>query len=218
MKVFLQKIRRKFIFNFSNPKTRFTEIYKTNYWSSEESISGPGSELEKTESIRKLLPIILKKYNVESFLDLPCGDFLWMKHINLNGINYIGGDIVDELIINNNKKYKERNINFRVLNLIDDDLPEVDMILVRDCFIHLSENLILKTIKNLKRSKIKYLLTNNFSGFSPNQNIKTGTFRRVNFNIAPYHLSQPLEIFEETEHFSETFGSKELVIYKISDL
>ena len=28
-------------------------------------------------------------------LDVPCGDFRWMAHVDLSGIIYIGGDIIE---------------------------------------------------------------------------------------------------------------------------
>lgn len=37
---------------------------------------------------------MLKKYSIKSILDIPCGDFSWMKKIELDGIEYIGADIV----------------------------------------------------------------------------------------------------------------------------
>ncbi|MCC7526592.1 MAG: hypothetical protein IT250_17340 [Chitinophagaceae bacterium] len=132
-----EKYYYKFIFNFTSTKKRFSTIYEKNFWSSDESLSGPGSDLGNTITIRKELPGILKKYEVKTFLDLPCGDFHWMKILDLNGINYIGGDIVNKLIDSNKLKYgKLPNVKFEVLDLINDSLPEADMVMVRDCFIH----------------------------------------------------------------------------------
>jgi hypothetical protein len=37
-------------------------------------------------------------------LDIPCGDFNWMKLLNL-GVDYIGADIVGELIAENRRRF-----------------------------------------------------------------------------------------------------------------
>ena len=60
-------------------KETFTEIYTENLWASAESKSGTGSELRNTEVLRQELSVLLKKYKIQSMLDIPCGDFNWMK-------------------------------------------------------------------------------------------------------------------------------------------
>jgi hypothetical protein len=218
MKAKLKNLYYRFLFNFTSPKTRFTQIYKDNYWTSKESISGPGSDLDNTVTVRKELPQIFIDYKVKTFLDLPCGDFHWIKLIDLSNIHYIGGDIVDDLIKKNLEKYKAPNLEFKVMDLIKDPLPKVDMIMVRDCFIHLSNPLISKALANIKASGSTWLLTNSFVDMKENINIKTGTWRRVNFDIAPFNLPKPVVSWEEKEHFNKVAGRKFLVLYKIADL
>lgn len=60
---------------------------------------GHGSNLKQTQEIINQLPNIFKQHGVHSILDLPCGDYNWMKHVDLSDINYIGGDIVPKLLI-----------------------------------------------------------------------------------------------------------------------
>lgn len=214
-----EKYFYKFIFNFTSTKKRFTTIYEKNFWSSDESISGPGSNLENTVTIRRVMPEVLKKYEIKSFLDLPCGDFHWMKLIDLDGIKYIGGDIVQKLIEANKLKYGgNENIQFRTIDLIKDSLPPVDMLMVRDCFIHLSNDLVLKSLDNIKRSNIKYLLTNSHPDMQVNKNIKTGTWRRINMSLEPFNLKSPVEVWEETEHFNPKEGKKVTALYKIDEM
>ena len=102
---------RKKIFSHKTLKDRFTYIYSSNYWPSKESVSGPGSEIENTKNIRKELIKFIQKYNIKIFLDIPCGDFNWIKNIINKNIKYIGGDIVKELIDRNNKKFSQIQYN-----------------------------------------------------------------------------------------------------------
>ncbi|MBL0073989.1 MAG: hypothetical protein IPP34_20200 [Bacteroidetes bacterium] len=85
----------------------FTEIYRSKHWKSTDNVSGPGSELKQTETLIRELNVLFKNLNIGSVLDLPCGNFHWMQKVNLSKIKYIGGDIVEDLIISNKKKYQE---------------------------------------------------------------------------------------------------------------
>ncbi|TRZ51624.1 MAG: hypothetical protein D4S01_04355, partial [Dehalococcoidia bacterium] len=69
-----------------------------------ESVSGYGSELQNTEEIRQALPHIISKYSIRSIVDVPCGDWNWMQKVELD-VNYIGLDIVPDMVVANNKAY-----------------------------------------------------------------------------------------------------------------
>src|SRR5215467_8744490 len=83
----------------------FTRIYARNSWGDAESRSGTGSNIARTELLRARLTRLLKDLGVRSILDLPCGDFNWMRLTELPGIEYIGGDVVSPLIEQNNSLY-----------------------------------------------------------------------------------------------------------------
>ena len=76
---FLKGIRLKKL----GKKEVFREKFINNLWGSDESVSGPGSSIMQTESIRSVLPGLLESLRVKVLLDAPCGDFHWMKMINL---------------------------------------------------------------------------------------------------------------------------------------
>ncbi len=84
----------------------FTRHYRRNFWGSNESRSGPGSELQSTENIRRSLPDLIQNFGVRRLLDVPCGDFNWMQHvISTTNVEYIGGDIVKELVETNQRMW-----------------------------------------------------------------------------------------------------------------
>ena len=113
-------------------KTVFDTIYETNKWNSKESISGVGSTLKKTQAIRKVLPTFLKEKEIVKLLDVPCGDFNWMKEVDLGETHYIGGDIVEDLVNKTREKYANEKREFIKIDLVADELPQADAILVRD--------------------------------------------------------------------------------------
>jgi hypothetical protein len=65
----------------SNYKEVFSNIYDTYGFGSEESHSGHGSTLIQTENIRDEIKKIVKEKNIKSVVDIPCGDFNWMREI-----------------------------------------------------------------------------------------------------------------------------------------
>jgi SAM-dependent methyltransferase len=202
--------------NASN-KGMFTLIHDKNLWNEQESVSGPGSSTSATKNIRDALPELFQKFQIKSVLDIPCGDFNWMQHVDLSGIHYIGADIVDELIYKNNQAFAGSNINFQVLDLINDPLPKSDLVLCRDGLVHLPYKEIFKTIRNIKNSGSKYFLTTSFTEKEFNMDIGSRYWRPVNFQIKPFNLVEPLMTIRENETDIE-FRDKSLCLWKVEDL
>ena len=199
--------------------TVFNDIYEKGAWGSNESVSGPGSELKHTEMLRKELPGFLKKHNITTFLDAPCGDFNWMKEIELPVEKYIGGDIVEELIKNNDQCYTNEQCSFQVIDLTSTPLPDVDMIFCRDCLVHLSFEMIQKVFANLRASNITYLMTTTFPGRDKNVDIVTGAWRPLNFQSAPFSFPEPIdEIKEFSMEEGGKFIEKTMALWRIKDL
>lgn len=178
-------------------KSVFNAIYRHRTWDDSESISGPGSNLKQTEGLRAELPGLLAKLKTTSLLDAPCGDFNWMRETKLDLENYIGADIVPDLIAENRKKFGTSNRSFVVLDLTTDVLPRVDVIFCRDCLVHLSHKNVTAALKNFKRSGSKYLLTTTYPGVQENHNIATGGWRPLNLQLSPFHLPEPDALVDE---------------------
>lgn len=176
---------------------QFTDIYVRRYWGSSESASGGGSNASSTRVIREALPLVFAKKGIKSLLDAPCGDYHWMRSIDLRGIEYTGGDIVALLIEENRKKYQRPGIFFVHLDVIHDSLPAADLVLCRDCLVHLPLADATKALRNIARSGSKWLLTTTFTARSENKEIAPGKWRPLNLQIAPFHLPDPDELINE---------------------
>lgn len=195
----------------------FTEAYLKNVWNSAESASGTGSTLKQTETLRALLPQLLAELNVKTLLDAPCGDFNWMKEVNLNLEKYIGVDIVEPIISENNRKYSRADREFIALNIITDALPSADLILCRDVFIHHRYRDIFKTVENFKRSGAKHLLTTTFPARSNEELEIEGLFRPINLQAAPFNFPMPVKLIDE--HCTEVgYEDKSLGLWLLSSL
>jgi hypothetical protein len=142
-----------------------------------------------------------------------------MKTINFDKIKYIGGDIVEDLINKNKALYSSENRSFINIDITRDNLPDVDLIFVRDCLVHLNDSLIFDFIRNLKKSNIKYLLTTNFPLTNYNYNITTGNWRPINLYKKPYNFPKEIDIlWEETSEGGDQYPDKSLFLFDVSKI
>ena len=187
-------IKSKFI-NKKKLKDRFLIIYKNNYWDNSETVSGPGSTLKTTVNLRKKLKKVIKKYNIKSIFDAPCGDCNWIEKIIKNSrIRYIGADIVNDIIVKNKKKFDDKKITFKRMDLTKEKIPKADLFICRDFLFHLSYEDIYIFLKNLKKSNSKYLLISshykNEKIKNINKDIHSGDFRKIDIFQPPFNFNK----------------------------
>ena len=187
----------------ANRKRVFKKAYDDNLWGSKCSASGPGSSLDATESLRNSLPSILKSIGARSILDIPCGDFQWMKSVPLGIEEYIGADIVHALIEKNHKDFGHRGLTFVQLDLLSDPLPTTDVMFCRDCMVHLSFHDINRALANIRRAKPRYVLLTTFPHHQWNEDTVTPYWRALNLQIQPFNFPKPLTLIKD---FSDSQG------------
>jgi SAM-dependent methyltransferase len=202
-------------------KDIFTKIYDNNYWRGSESVSGTGSSLEQTQHLRIELEKLISEFNINSILDIPCGDFHWMKNFALiENIKYTGGDIVDQIISSNTENYKKDNVDFQVLDITQDQLPSCDLIIIRDCLVHFNFDKIEETFNNLKNQNYKYALITSFTQRESNPEIdQIGEWRPLNLQKPPFKLTEPLKVINEkcTENNGD-YNDKSMCLWSKEDL
>jgi len=176
----------------------FSKIYLNSFWKSKESRSGSGSDVDKLQNYSKNLNIFFNQYKINSMLDVPCGDFLFMnKFLKDKKINYKGGDIVKEIIENNKKKYGQ--YEFKKFDITKDlEKDYFDVLHVKDCLFHFSFNDIWKSLENIVKYNTKYtLITTHNSLLLKNLEIKTGDFRYLDLEKKPLYFPKPIyKIYE----------------------
>lgn len=202
-------------------KEKFRLIYKTRYWKEggEGSKSGAGSDMRATDNIRKSLPEFLKKFNIRSMLDIPCGDFYWMSTLNLHNVDYIGADIVPEMIRDNNERYARKNLKFKVMDLVDDSLPDCDLIFSRDCLVHLLDEQVQSVIDNVRQSNAKFFATTMYADIDKNKLSKeSDRWRPLNLTLEPFYLPEPFEILDDSWPENPVDVCKKIAVWRIQDL
>jgi len=194
-------------------ETVFTEIYHNNIWNDPESISGRGSTLARTAVVRAALPSLLRDLDTRVLLDAACGDFNWMQHVRLDVIKYIGVDIVPELIADNLERYGSECRTFVQLDISRHRLPRTDVILCRECMIHLSYASIKRMIANFRKSGAKYLICTTHTTVSENLDCPDGGWRSINLQIEPFNFPSPIQLIVEDPEMGKCLG-----VWRLADL
>jgi hypothetical protein len=198
---------------------RFSQIFTTNLWTGG-SRSGLGSELTATTGVRAELPALLTALDARTLLDLPCGDFGWLSTVPLD-LEYIGGDIVTSIIAENTRRYGGAGTRRRFLrlDLTTDPLPRADVVLCRDCLVHLSFANIARAFDNLWRSGSTYLIATTFLEHEQNEDIEDGDWRLLNLTRPPLNLPLPeMVLLEGCLEGDGAYADKALGVWRMGDL
>jgi SAM-dependent methyltransferase len=174
-------------------KQVFDQIYTRGVWlehSDRRTRSGSGSELDATKQVRHQLPGLLTSLGARSLLDVGCGDFTWMQHVDL-GVEYIGIDIVQSVISANQNTFASPARHFYCIDAVGDPLPPADVVLCREILFHLSLADIKRLVNNVKRSGAQYLIATSDNCTAFNANIRTGDYRPLNLQRRPFHFPRP---------------------------
>jgi glycosyltransferase involved in cell wall biosynthesis len=196
----------------------FEDIYQKNVWGNSESHSGHGSSASATRFLRTALSQLLSDLGVKSMLDVPCGDFNWMRLLDLP-VDYFGADIVPQLIEANQRKYSRPGRAFTLLDVVKDPLPNSDLVFSRDLLVHLSEQDIRSALANIIESGAKYLVATTFTSRDKNVDIETGQWRPLNLQRPPFSFPPPLRLINERcEEGDGLWADKCLGVWDINDL
>jgi len=203
-----------------NVRQRFSEFYRANVFGGRESRSGEGSSLEQTAQIREQMPKLLKEIGARTFLDAPCGDLNWMRHVDLGMEQYLGIDVVAELIADNRRRYGNDSRRFSCVDLVEGIPPAADVVFCRDCLVHLSFEQAKRVLQNFKRSGSRYLLTTTFVERPENVDLDgQDVWRTLNLQLPPFNFPRPLKLINENcTEYGGAYSDKCLGLWRLSDL
>jgi hypothetical protein len=199
---------------------RFERIEQTNLWGAASSVSGLGSEDTATAAIREALPSLLQRLGARSLLDAPCGDAGWIGRVKLE-LDYIGIDIVPSLIEANNRRVADGELagRFLVADITRDALPRADLILCRDCLVHLSFQNIARVTARFRESGAHFVLVTTFPEWEHNRDCEDGDWRALNMTKAPFDWPAPRELIDERcEEGDGGWRDKSLGLWRLDEL
>lgn len=199
-----------------DPREIFRYYFERNLFGDAESLSGTGSTLAATKTLRAALPQVLRDCNVRRLLDVPCGDFNWAKEIDWGRTRYLGADIVSDLIERNRELYGAEGREFTSLDLLSDPIPDCDFILCRDLFIHFPNASVQTALQNISSSNARHLLTTHYTGVTSNRDIKLGSFRPLNLERPPFDLPPPRQIIRDDDYL-KSWG-RTMALWRVEDL
>ena len=147
--------------------------------------------MEYTKNIRVQLVKIIKELKIQRVLDLSCGDWHWMKEIKDELPNYIGIDVVNEMIEVNKSQYESNNIQFKKGDMFDElkklSNRDVDLIICRQTLEHLPSDYVEQVLTEIKRVS-KYALITSVNTTTSNETITMDGYysRPINLDESPY--------------------------------
>lgn len=197
----------------------FTISFRNRLFGGRESASGCGSDLAPTAIIRQEIPKLLKEISATTVLDAACGDFHWMKEVDLPVDKYIGVDIVSVIIENDVRLYcSPQRRTFVRADITTDHLPQADLILCRDCLVHLPLGLGRAAVLQFVASGSSYLLATTFTGCITNSEIVAGSWRALNLELPPFNFPKPLKLINEQYRQYGGAPDKCLGLWKLATL
>ena len=174
------------IFQSKSPRQIFSEIYSKAMWGkvkdSDNFSSGHGSHLSThVEPYVTAVAEFFQSFAApKDIVDLGCGDFNVGRQIRPYCANYVACDVVPSLIERNKGKFRQLDVDFRCIDIIEDSLPEGNVVIIRQVLQHLSNDHIHKVVGKL--FGYKYLILTEYipeGGFIPNIDQPTGRFSRL---------------------------------------
>ena len=165
----------------------FERIYRNDEWNGG---SGPGSLPLVNRPYVRFLEAFLRRNHVRTVVDLGCGDWQFSRRVDWADASYLGLDVVPHILERNRQLYGSPSVQFAASPSSAGQLPEADLLIIKDVFQHLSNDAVLDYVNVF--SKFRYVLVTNCFKKSLhllNTDIPDGGFRPVDLRRPPFGLT-----------------------------
>ena len=220
----ISRIRR-WPYRSGNPSTVFSHVYSNSVWGKSDTFDSgtgsrvPGQYLDYVEHVTEFLASLPAKPDV---VDLGCGDFNIGKQIRPYAARYVACDVVPDLIARNREMYRDLDVEFRVTDITSQDVPDGDIVIVRQVMQHLSNGLVARVLDQLGKYQYAIITEHVPDGeFEPNADILTGPYTRMTVGsgldlLAPPFSLQAIDIRELTRVNADEGGIITTTVYRMS--
>ncbi len=202
----------------TTPAEVFASFHRAALARVDDSLSGPGSSIAQTAALRSALPALLRALGVSSMLDAGCGDHRWLAEVDLRDVDYVGMDIVPDLVARNAARGLVRR-RFVAGDFTADPLPRADLVLARDTLGHYDLARGLAALRNIAASGATWLLATTFPARMVNEETALGGWRPLNMTLTPFGFPAPSRLLDErcTEN-GGLYRDKALGLWRIANL
>lgn len=146
--------------------------------------SGDGSGVEYTAGYRAFLEKYMRDHDVESVLDVGCGDWQFSKLVDWGNRLYVGYEVVDQLV----RRLNDENVS--TLRYFTNTMPGMmtrfDLIIIKDVMIDLPNDEITSMMLTLPKAS-HFLLVNDYAP-PPNADCARGGYRALDLTAPPFGL------------------------------
>ncbi len=161
----------------------FERIYEGKAWGQG---SGPGSSPANTIEYRAFISRFIEANSVRSVTDLGCGDWQFSRFLDWSGVEYLGLDVVPEIVERNRSYFGRPNLRFEVFASLE-ALPGGDLLLSKEVLQHLPNSMIAEYLSAIRQKYRFALLTNSSEPTNlVNGDIQPGGFRPVRLQNPPF--------------------------------
>lgn len=159
------------------------------------------------------LPGLPARLGARSLLDAPGGDLRWLA--DLPGVAVLGVDVAPAVV----GRARATGGDFRLGDLTCDPRPRAEIILCRDCFVHLSFAKLARAIANFRASGATWPLTTTSTGWRDDTDCTDDDWRALDLTRAPFNWPASLVVLDQA--YIEGDGSwadKALGLWRLGDL
>jgi len=170
-------------------KSIFEHIYNTGSWGEG---SGPGSLRSALTAYKSFVQRMIALYRPQSVLDLGCGYFA--PYADMDWPDYTGLDVASAPIEANKRDYAGPSRRFEQRDWMEGELPNADLVLVKDVLQHWPDDLVRRGLQRLSACN-RVIITNSviLGQSAVNTDIELGGCRPLNLLLPPFSLPRPTD-------------------------
>lgn len=174
------------------------------------SVNSAASSPMRTNHLVEALPMMLRRYGIQTMLDVPCGDCIWIQRCDLTSLySYIGMDLIES---KHWSRIRKDNMAFRTANLLTiKRLPRMDLIMSRDFLYCLPTEWILLVINKFRDSGSQFLLATTYPGAPNDFEYIPGEYRWEGYMERSYDLTKPPFCLRQIDFITEVPAPKGVV-------
>lgn len=150
--------------------------------------------------------------NISSIIDIGCGNWEIYENINMENIKYLGIDCNENIIEKNLSRYGNKNIKFMKKNVLEyDELPKVDLFILKDVIQTMSNDDIKKIIEKIKNAKPKLvIISSTILPYSIKYDFsnKNNLYRPINLEYEPFNY----KFYNKYTYYDKLYLIKYIII------